>query len=1435
MGTGAALRMILLLYPAALVVGVDRRPTLEILHEVRCELPADRVVDCMQRFHYVRRDLLQVTKNDLNAICLEHLKVSFDEVRLKHASPNCQCNSAINRLGKLGHRDACGNPVSSAAKHDDAVLANICEILLETAWGNPNCMITVEQPASEVFLKLPPVQQLLDSGKFRLLRTSYCKANSVPTEMREVDSPEKPSMIITNLSTAWLPQCQNDCGHRLEDRPLYHSTVVCKTLSMVPGQTKLYDVAKKARIPKNVFLLLWLQFCKAQGEVRLICGAIAGNKGSKEDAVQYLHGRLGHAGSTCLALSCREMGLPEKLSSMRCNCRACLAGKITKASNTGHIHRGKYFGELVWMDILEFETPDLWGRKYLLLLVEDVSRGPYGYPIKAKSDVASVLANFVRNHYLMAILRTDGGGEMGGIGRHSLRNPTCVFDDEECSNINQFCADRGIIQQNTVPHNHDMMSPIDVACRRLQNMIRTALYAADLPKQLWGPCAEHMCKVIWFLVNSQQGRSPYMAMHNKSPLEEVRKLITFGARMTFAVAPKGSKLDMRGHRGIYIGQDSDNGGARVIDLEAVDPKVVVTLNYSMKQLREIIEHEPRGVTDDDLLVDLPKMQGQELDHIPLRVVTRVALPAMDQQSSMWRAHQQYQAKRSLQLQGSGLTSTEIMSKVGQEWRESVRATIQKNYEARMDANGRPAIPEAEKIPMHPTPGAKLVNDVLDEAHAQLISGGQKTSSVSHSDDHDEPSSGGRTADEIDDIPCEICGVKHDSAENPILLCSECEKGYHVRCLGAATNPSPNDADWYCKQCRKVGMQICIQMPVDGRHTRGRSTVSREAILKHIYTDGTCKVQFKDPVETVDNFLLDIYQWQISGSERLEALVAAMSVTPASKYLAKPPSSAKQALRSEFGPQWAGAMIEHFQSLYAKKVFVFTAWSQVPAGATVLQSIWIFTIKVEKFKARLCCLGNHAPSTTLETASPVVRTSTWKFAMAFAVKFNLAIRGVDMVAGFTQTKPQRGIYLRIPAGVTLEHVGLSAAEPGVLYCNFNLFGMPEAPYDLYTAVMNAILAYELVASTFDCCLYHWPSGDVRWKTQPILIVTHVDDVKIIANQQDADAFIDHFRQLYDIEDLGNDARWQGVQFNRNEHGLYMSQARHIQILLHRAGLEGEKGTGCNLQVPIREERLSKDMCCKTPADHLFMKNKNYRELVGGVLWCCKITRWDVAFAAKELARYFDCPGPEHWNQLMKLMHYLRKNVYECLFFPVEGGTDLKGYGDADYNGSKDERLSTGAWIVLWGNCRIADCSRTHKYTARSVLESEYGAMASLAAELIYWRQFLISIESFKQLSIVTTAPDETHDAEQAELTIYSDSASAIASGNKPLGWLSDRLKHVQNHVHFFRQWVQLGMLKLDKVSGKVNPANIGTKGFNSPQQFKTEKALSMATLPVQFRA
>ena len=44
-------------------------------------------------------------------------------------------------------------------------------------------------------------------------------------------------------------------------------------------------------------------------------------------------------------------------------------------------------------------------------------------------------------------------------------------------------------------------------------------------------------------------------------------------------------------------------------------------------------------------------------------------------------------------------------------------------------------------------------------------------------------------------------------------------------------------------------------------------------------------------------------------------------------------------------------------------------------------------------------------------------------------------------------------------------------------------------------------------------------------------------------------------------------------------------------------------------------------------------------------------------------------------------------------------------------------------------------------------------------------------------------------------IWSDSQTALANGDKPWNWLSDKLKHVQNHLHFFRQYVKSGDIDL----------------------------------------
>ena len=1451
-GTGSALRLILLLYREAHVVAIDCICFERVVELVRAALPAGYWELCKNRFHYECLDLRTVTRERLDAICVKHLRVPFDAVLFKHFSPNCQANSPINQLGNLEHRDTAGNPLSAAAKRDDAVLENIITLLLYSELAQPVSLITIEQPLSAKFLALAPIQRLIDGGRFRVLTASWCKAASLPTGLHEdYVFTKKPSIIITNQLNAWLPDCRNDCKYRLSSSPMFHRRVICNRRQMLPDQEKVYDVMDKGRIPLNVFLLLWIKFCNSGGKRFSVNAAMAKNKSSEKDTAKYLHGLLGHASSSRLLLSCKEMGLPEHAFSHRCNCRACLAGKITRASNMGGIHRGKFYGHIVWMDILEFESLDLWGRKYLLVMVEDWAREWHAIPLVAKSGVGKAVEKFSQQHFLPCVLRSDGGGEMGGQGRF-LNEKQSLFDDPDSESLNQFCANRGIKQEVTVPYNHDQMSPVDVACRRIQEMVRVALYAADAPKQLWSYCAVHMALVNSYLVNREQGQSPYKMIHGVSPLEAVQKLLIWGTRLTFRVEPTAQKLDMRGHRGIYIGVNPDNGGALVLDLESVDPTRVTTLNYSVHQLKQMVDHEPRGVDDADLLVDLGRLQGEQLTHIPLRVVSRVPAVPANGQSIMWHAWQEFAARRKTELAelDPAARPVDVQLQVRQEWHDAVKERVRQNVSKQLQLQGPPVKKEKPLLPMHPTPGAARTSDILLEtmeevgSHDQSNSGGTMPTASTAGVPLQEQSDSGGEEDNFVDTACEVCSATSDSEFNPIILCSKCPRGFHVRCLGALLNPSSEDDDWYCKFCREPGLQIVVQFAGDRRQTRAASVLAREATILVSYADGTCQLHFVHPDEIVDKFPLDHYRWAPAAA-RLYTVAAAMSVTPVhSKYLATAPKGFKSAMKSDFARQWSGAMLEHMQTLFGKGVFVFCRWHLVPKDALILTTIWVYRIKVEKFKARLCCLGNRAPDAgdLYQTAAPVVRTTTWKFVFAIAVVLNLVIGGIDLEAGFCQTKPQRPIYLRMPDGISMQQLDGSDGD-GVLYCNYNLFGMPEAPHDLYGAVSNHILAYGLVKSTFDCCLYHWPSGDSRWHTNVLFVFTHVDDVKIVSNDEDRLAFIAHFRSKYAIEDLGVDARWQGIECTRTEAGLYMTQTRHIETLVERAGLASQTGPGCNVRVPIRDVRLTKAMSPQTDADRLFMQTtaKNYRELTGGLCWLAGMTRFDVAYAAKEFSRYNDSAGPEHYRQLLKCIHYLRKTKFDGLFFPAASSLQgLLGWGDADFNGDPDERMSTGAWLVKWHGCMISHSSRSHKYTARSVLESEYGAMASLAAELIFWRQFMKSIPLpvFQQQVVEVYAPTATVAAEEAAvgppMQLFSDSASALASAAKPVGWLSDKLKHVENHIHFFRQWVQLKLLKLSKVSGKVNPANIGTKGFNSPQQFHDERALTMATLPNDLR-
>ena len=69
------------------------------------------------------------------------------------------------------------------------------------------------------------------------------------------------------------------------------------------------------------------------------------------------------------------------------------------------------------------------------------------------------------------------------------------------------------------------------------------------------------------------------------------------------------------------------------------------------------------------------------------------------------------------------------------------------------------------------------------------------------------------------------------------------------------------------------------------------------------------------------------------------------------------------------------------------------------------------------------------------------------------------------------------------------------------------------------------------------------------------------------------------------------------------------------------------------------------------------------------------------------------------------------------------------------------------------------------------------------------------------------------------TLFSDSTVALGNAAKPVNWLSEKLKHVEIHVNFFRQCVQAGYFRLSKVASAENPSDLFTKPFPTRDAFR----------------
>ncbi|KAK9050872.1 hypothetical protein SSX86_030160 [Deinandra increscens subsp. villosa] len=199
---------------------------------------------------------------------------------------------------------------------------------------------------------------------------------------------------------------------------------------------------------------------------------------------------------------------------------------------------------------------------------------------------------------------------------------------------------------------------------------------------------------------------------------------------------------------------------------------------------------------------------------------------------------------------------------------------------------------------------------------------------------------------------------------------------------------------------------------------------------------------------------------------------------------------------------------------------------------------------------------------------------------------------------------------------------------------------------------------------------------------------------------------------------------------------------------------------------------------------------YASAVGSLMYAMVCTRPDIAHAVGVVSRFMSNPGRGHWEAVKWLLRYLKGTSKMALCFK---GKDvvLKGYADADLGGCKQSYKSTTGYVFTVGGTAISWMSRLQKSVALSTTEAEYMAVAEAAKELIWLKNFLDELGK-----------------KQTDCSLFCDNQSAIHLAKNPV--FHGKTKHIQLRYHFVRDLISEDVLKLNKIKGTKNPADMLTK-------------------------
>lgn len=381
-------------------------------------------------------------------------------------------------------------------------------------------------------------------------------------------------------------------------------------------------------------------------------------------------------------------------------------------------------------------------------------------------------------------------------------------------------------------------------------------------------------------------------------------------------------------------------------------------------------------------------------------------------------------------------------------------------------------------------------------------------------------------------------------------------------------------------------------------------------------------------------------------------------------------------------------------------------------------------------------------------APVVRQSTFRLFLTIAGQKNLLIKHFDAKTAFLNGDLKEEVYMQQPEGFQRDND---------LVCKLNksLYGLKQSAKVWNDKVDEILSKYDFCRGKADFCLY-----TKLLDNQLIYVIVHVDDFLIASKSvKNIDLIAGFLSKHFDLSDIGYLRNYLSISVQRNNVGIYsINQTKYIDKLLCRFGMQDAKDSAIPLDTGyLKCERNKQPM----------KDNENFQKLIGGLLYVSVNSRPDIAASVNILSQHNKEPLEIDWNELKRILRYLKKTKYKQLVLGDKSDTNiLYGFADADWAENKEDRKSNSGYLFKVYGATISWASRKQTCVALSSTEAEFIALAEASQEAI-WLKELIKDFGIKSIQV----------------TILEDNQSCLkyVSNQK----FSNRTKHIDTKYHFVK--------------------------------------------------